>query len=78
MKVLILSTWKSGSSVVADLLASHPGAFLHFEPFSYFGVRRMRKPDQLEKAAAIISELFNCDYNQQLGAIKTCILVQVS
>ena len=67
MKVLILSTWKSGSSVVADLLASHPAAFVHLEPFSYIGVRRMRKPEQLEKAAAIISELFNCDYNQHLG-----------
>jgi hypothetical protein len=51
----------------ADYLSSHPAAFVHFEPFSFFGVRRMRKPEQVEKAAAVISELFNCDYHQHLG-----------
>jgi hypothetical protein len=67
LKVLILSSWKSGSTLLTDFVASHPAAFLHFEPFSWFGVRRMRKPDQVEKAAAAISELFNCDYRQHLG-----------
>jgi hypothetical protein len=36
----------SRSTLLAEFLASHPAAFLHFEPFSWFGIRRLRKAEQ--------------------------------
>jgi hypothetical protein len=32
MRLVIVSTWRSGSSFTSEMLASHPGAYLQAEP----------------------------------------------
>ena len=37
LRILIVATFRTGSSFLAQILASHPGAFYLFEPLSKYG-----------------------------------------
>ena len=35
-RAIIISTWRSGSTFMGDLLKSHPAAYYHYEPLGIF------------------------------------------
>ncbi|CAG0917182.1 unnamed protein product [Notodromas monacha] len=39
---VILTTWRSGSTFLGDLMISHPRTFYHYEPLLPFGINRVR------------------------------------
>ena len=34
--ILILSTWRSGSTLLADIITQYPGTYYAFEPLYYY------------------------------------------
>ncbi|XP_012288506.1 carbohydrate sulfotransferase 4 isoform X2 [Orussus abietinus] len=62
MKSIILTTWRSGSTFLGDVLNSHPANFYHYEPLLDFGIVQVRGPPLAKKALHNIVSLLNCDY----------------
>ena len=54
LKVLIVSTWRSGSKFLGSLLASHPGTFYSMEPLRFEGSVQ----DQL----GLLTDIFRCQF----------------
>jgi len=64
-RILLASTWRSGSTFLAEILTSSLPTFYHYEPLLQFGVTQIRGSDtSARKAAAlrIVNKLFNCDF----------------
>jgi hypothetical protein len=62
-KIIIASTWRSGSTFLGQVLASYPGVFYHYEPLSHVGVKRVR--DREDPSVELIDQLFKCDFNHK-------------
>ncbi|KAL7644158.1 UNVERIFIED_CONTAM: hypothetical protein RMT77_004982 [Armadillidium vulgare] len=64
LKIIIISTWRSGTSFLNDILSSHDGVFSHYEPLHHFGIKRFRDkydPESVE-AQKFIKGVLNCEY----------------
>ncbi|XP_043227696.1 carbohydrate sulfotransferase 5-like isoform X2 [Amphibalanus amphitrite] len=60
---LVVTTWRSGSTFLGDVLNSHPAMFYHYEPLMDFGIRRARDGELLDKAVNNLHNLMNCKYD---------------
>jgi len=59
---LILTTWRSGSTFLGDLLNQYPGTFYYFEPLHYYGnTIGVKKQSEQE----FLDSLFKCKFNPQ-------------
>ncbi|XP_031625407.1 carbohydrate sulfotransferase 5-like [Contarinia nasturtii] len=59
---IIISTWRSGSTFLGDILNAIPGTFYHFEPLAHFLTAQIRGPPKSTDAINTISELLKCNY----------------
>ena len=41
VRVLVSSTWRSGSTLLGEVLAAHPGAYYHYEPLMPYGLQQL-------------------------------------
>ena len=60
---LILTTWRSGSTFLGDLLNQYPGTFYYFEPLHYYS----NSPNTAKKSqdeVAFLESLFKCRFNK--------------
>lgn len=65
-RVLILSSWRSGSSFLGDLLKSYPGTYYSFEPLHYLlKDTRLKTGPLVEEATNLIRSIFTCDLSDQ-------------
>ncbi|XP_037089198.1 carbohydrate sulfotransferase 6-like isoform X2 [Pollicipes pollicipes] len=64
IRYMIVTTWRSGSTFLADVLNSHPAMFYHYEPLMDFGIRRVRHGALADKAVTNIQRLMSCDYSE--------------
>ena len=62
-EVVLASAWRSGSTVASEALASHPGAFLHYEPFLRSGNRLVRGYREEAAAREDMGRLLDCEYH---------------
>ncbi|KAK4302100.1 hypothetical protein Pmani_025787 [Petrolisthes manimaculis] len=60
---LIITTWRSGSTFLGDVLFSHPGTFYHYEPLLDFGIHQVRNGDNATQAIFNIHHLLKCNYS---------------
>ena len=62
-----VTTWRSGSTFLGEILASHPDTFYHFEPLAYndrSGQRlQVRSGPLAEQSISTLSSLLRCDYS---------------
>lgn len=65
LRVLLVTTWRSGSTFLGQVLANHPAVFHHFEPFSYLGVRQVRSGRDAFQAQQLLHRLLDCQFNGQ-------------
>ena len=65
-KILLMSSWKSGSDLVGDILSHHPKSFYHYEPLSWHGIKRYVTDDN-DEAGMVVKSLLNCQYGPSLG-----------
>lgn len=65
LRVLLVTTWRSGSTFLGQVLASHPAVFHHYEPFSTLGVRQIRSGRDAFQAQQMLHRLMDCQYAGQ-------------
>ena len=64
MRSVILTSWRSGSTFLGDVVNAHPANFYHYEPLLDFGIIQVRSPPLSNEAVKNLLNLFNCDYSQ--------------
>jgi hypothetical protein len=60
---IIITSWRSGSTFLGDVLNALPGNFYHYEPLLTYAIQRIRGPPNDESAIKSLKKLLNCDYN---------------
>lgn len=71
VKSLIVSTWRSGSSFLGELLNAVPGTFYNYEPFMIYKQRQIRGHPFGNNAVRILKDMFNCNFeNASNGEIE--------
>ncbi|XP_065355913.1 carbohydrate sulfotransferase 4 [Calliphora vicina] len=66
VRSIVVTTWRSGSTFLGDILNSMPGNFYHYEPLLDFGIKQIRDPDDEELAIKNIKNLLYCDYHNDM------------
>lgn len=66
LKVLFVSTWKSGGDLIGDVISQHPKSFYHYEPLAWHGIKRFTSETD-ESAQFVLESLFKCHYGTSLG-----------
>lgn len=64
MRSIIITTWRSGSTFLGDILNSMPGNFYHYEPLLNFDIIQIRGPPHEKKAIQNLKNLLKCDYSK--------------
>ncbi|XP_034185620.1 carbohydrate sulfotransferase 4 isoform X2 [Osmia lignaria lignaria] len=62
MRSIILTSWRSGSTFLGDVVNAHPANFYHYEPLLDFGIVQIRGPPLADKALKNLESLLRCDY----------------
>ncbi|XP_047039767.1 carbohydrate sulfotransferase 4-like [Helicoverpa zea] len=64
LRSLILSTWKSGTTFLGEILNAIPGSYYFYEPLLMYGVKQIREREQPEADIALhtITSLLKCNY----------------
>lgn len=58
-RILIVSTWRTGSSFLGELIHSAPGVFYSYEPLHFLeGIK-----DGTERSTDLIKSIFNCQFS---------------
>lgn len=63
MRSIIVSSWRSGSTFLGDLINSVPGNYYHFEPLLPYGTVQIRWPPNDTQPLRDIKNLLNCNYS---------------
>ena len=61
--ILILATWRSGSTLLGDILKMIPGSFYVFEPCRHFMGDKALDEKTLDAGLQLINSMINCDYS---------------
>ncbi|XP_017050431.1 uncharacterized protein LOC108094380 isoform X2 [Drosophila ficusphila] len=70
VRSVVVTSWRSGSTFLGDILNSIPGNFYHYEPLLDFGIKQIRDPDDQELAVQNLKNLLNCDYADMLDYLN--------
>lgn len=62
LRSIIITTWRSGSTFLGDVLNSVPGNYYHYEPLLDFGIKQVRGPPLSDFALRNLKHLLMCDY----------------
>ena len=62
LQSIIISSWRSGSTYLGQILNAVPGTYYHFEPLRFYGTRKIRAYSGASLTWTIIKSLINCDY----------------
>lgn len=71
MRSVILTSWRSGSTFLGDVVNAHPANFYHYEPLLDFGIVQIRGPPLADEALRNLESLLRCDFNT-LGKLIPC------
>lgn len=58
----MITTWRSGSTFLGDVLLSHPGTYYHYEPLLDFDINQVRSGERAERAVKNLDHLMRCNY----------------
>jgi len=64
--VLLVTSWRSGSTFLGELLSNTPGAFYTYEPLVYYDKVPSERGETLYPRASMVSDLFSCEFKQML------------
>jgi hypothetical protein len=62
VRSLIITTWRSGSTFLGDVLNSHPGNYYHYEPLLDYDIVQIRGEPLASGAIKNLRHLLNCNY----------------
>lgn len=63
IRSLIISTWRSGTTFLGEVLNAVPGNFYHYEPLLNYGIIQIRGTPESDKALKSIKKMFQCDFS---------------
>jgi len=63
LRNIIVTTWRSGSTFLGDILNSVPANFYHYEPLLDHGIVQVRGPPLANLSLKYIRQLLNCNYS---------------
>ncbi|XP_042865600.1 carbohydrate sulfotransferase 1-like [Penaeus japonicus] len=63
VRVIVTSTWRSGSTFLGEILASHPGVYYHYEPLMPYGLQQLRPGPMQDEVQGLLQEILKCDYH---------------
>lgn len=52
VRVLVSSTWRSGSTLLGEVLAAHPGVYYHYEPLMPYGLQQLGPTESIQVTGA--------------------------
>ena len=58
-----MTSWRSGSTFLGDILTSHPATFYHYEPLIHHGIKQVRSGKLAEDAVNALKSQLNCSYD---------------
>lgn len=61
---VIVTTWRSGSTFLGDILNSHPANYYHYEPLLDYEIIQIRGPPNAKNAINVLRDLLNCNYSR--------------
>lgn len=62
VRSIVVTSWRSGSTFLGDILNAIPGNYYHYEPLLDFGIKQIREPEDQKLAVQNLKNLLNCDY----------------
>jgi hypothetical protein len=62
MRSIIITTWRSGSTFLGDILNALPGNYYHYEPLLTYDIIQIRGPPNDTAAIMQIKKLLECNY----------------
>lgn len=62
LRSLIISTWRSGTTFLGEVLNAMPGNFYHYEPLLKYEIIQIRGPPHADKALNTIINMLKCKY----------------
>ncbi|XP_066971281.1 carbohydrate sulfotransferase 1-like [Macrobrachium rosenbergii] len=63
VQVIVSSTWRSGSTLLGEILGAHPGAFYHYEPLMPYGLQQIAPGPLQDEVQDLLSGILHCDYH---------------
>ncbi|XP_045612673.1 carbohydrate sulfotransferase 1 [Procambarus clarkii] len=71
VRVVVSSTWRSGSTLLAEILAAHPGVFYHYEPLMSYGLQQLAPSNTHQgEVERVLRGLLQCDYRNADDYLK--------
>lgn len=70
VRTLIVSTWRSGSSFLGELVNVMSGNFYHYEPLLRYGIKQIRGPPHANESISYLKDMFRCDNNAMASYIQ--------
>jgi hypothetical protein len=62
MRSIIITTWRSGSTFLGDILNAMPGNYYHYEPLLTYDIMQIRGPPHDKPAIKSLKKLLKCNY----------------
>lgn len=62
VRSIVITTWRSGSTFLGEVLNALPENFYHYEPLLDYGIVQIRGPPLAESAINNLKRLLKCDY----------------
>ncbi|CAG4924568.1 unnamed protein product [Colias eurytheme] len=63
IRSIIISTWRSGTTFLGEVLNSVPGNYYHYEPLLNYEIIQIRGAPHAERALKMITKMLKCDYD---------------
>lgn len=63
LRSVIISTWRSGTTFLGDILNAMPGNFYHYEPLLRYDIIQIRGPPHADSAMETIKNMLKCNFD---------------
>ncbi|XP_034473602.1 carbohydrate sulfotransferase 4 [Drosophila innubila] len=70
VRSIVVTSWRSGSTFLGDILNAIPGNYYHYEPLLDFGIKQVRDPEDQQLAVQNLKNLLNCDYGDMTDYLE--------
>ena len=74
VKLILLSTWNSGSNFTLEMLATHPGVYVHPEPLKFLGIKQINSnfdEEEDHEVPNFLANILNCNTSAFKGLLFT-------